>query len=107
MISSEYLGINRDKFIISSKVGDFTKLKGSSKVLAICKEMNASTYINPISGAHLYEKSFFESKGIQLEFLKPVVKELSEKESPVSILQYLITQKKSRISSQLTSGIIQ
>lgn len=63
------LGIET-KVVVSSDIGDFSKVKSVEKVLAICKSLNASEYLNPIGGVDLYDKSYFNDRGITLGFLK-------------------------------------
>ncbi|UHA75426.1 WbqC family protein [Paenibacillus sp. 481] len=56
--------------IVSSSIDVDPTLRGQDKVLAICKELNATTYINPIGGVDLYSKEDFAEKGIDLNFIK-------------------------------------
>jgi hypothetical protein len=64
-----YLGIQTSLLISSSIPIDHT-LKAESKVIAICKERQANTYLNPIGGTGLYDKDRFRNEGIDLRFLK-------------------------------------
>lgn len=57
-------------FIISSTIDIEHNSKGQEKVISICKERKAKTYINPIGGVGLYNKDAFKKEGINLEFLK-------------------------------------
>lgn len=68
---TKYLNIPSSRIIVSSDVGDFTRLKSQDKVLAICKEIEASHYLNPISGRHLYSEEVFKNNGLELEFFEP------------------------------------
>jgi hypothetical protein len=54
-------------------------LKGSDRVIDICKIENAKIYINPIGGEQLYSKDSFKRGGIDLYFLKT---------QPISYKQY-------------------
>lgn len=45
-------------------------LKGSDKILYLCKSVNASTYLNLPSGENLYDHAYFKKSGIDLMFLK-------------------------------------
>jgi hypothetical protein len=65
----EYLGIST-KIKISSEIPIDHELKGQDKVLALCKAVNADTYINTIGGAALYVKGNFRTQGIDLQFIK-------------------------------------
>ncbi|GLI08714.1 hypothetical protein YDYSG_47460 [Paenibacillus tyrfis] len=65
----------RTKIIISSSIDIDHSLRGQSKVLAICKQLNASTYINSIGGVDLYSKEVFAENEIELRFIrsKPII----------------------------------
>ena len=66
---STYLGINT-QFIYSSAVNKNNDLKAQSKIIEICKKLEAKNYINPIGGQELYNKKIFEHEKINLNFLK-------------------------------------
>jgi hypothetical protein len=68
-IINEYLEI-KTKMILSSSVNIDHSLKSKHKVIAICKEMNATTYINAIGGVDLYDKDEFLENKIFLNFIK-------------------------------------
>jgi len=72
-----YMGINTE-IAYSSTVYKNTHLKGPDRILDICKQENASQYINPIGGMELYEKSKFANEGIRLNFLKSVASPYSQ-----------------------------
>lgn len=55
---------------ISSHVPVNHSLKAEKRVLAICKQRNVKTYINPIGGIDLYSRAEFRKEGIELFFLK-------------------------------------
>lgn len=65
----EYLDINTP-IQISSELQISNDLKSAEKVKAICKALNADTYINPIGGIELYDKSDFLNDNLELFFLK-------------------------------------
>jgi hypothetical protein len=67
--TTNYLGIST-KFTFSSSLNIDHSLKSEEKVLAICKYLNATTYINPIGGLDLYSKTKFEQNLIELKFLR-------------------------------------
>lgn len=64
-----YLGINT-KILISSEIEKSNELKGQEKVIAICKELGATHYINSIGGQNLYSKNDFANSGISLSFIQ-------------------------------------
>lgn len=68
-IINSYLGIET-KIIVSSEVEIDHKLKSQDKVIAICKKLGASQYINAIGGVSLYSKEDFLKNEIKLNFIK-------------------------------------
>lgn len=56
--------------IISSDIPGHENLKAENKVIAICRQRNASEYINSIGGTELYNKENFKAAGIDLHFIK-------------------------------------
>ena len=73
----EYLNID-SSFEISSNIAKDNSLKGQSKIINICKTVNADRYINPIGGIELYDKNVFDSSGIELKFIKSHFKEYKQ-----------------------------
>ncbi len=65
----KYLGIDTE-FIVSSTLPIDHMLKAEDKVQAICKQLNADVYINPIGGLELYSREKFKENNIDLRFLK-------------------------------------
>ncbi|WP_073106265.1 WbqC family protein [Pollutimonas bauzanensis] len=55
---------------ISSDIAIDHSLKNKEKVLALCKAVNARTYVNPIGGIDLYSKETFEHENIELKFIQ-------------------------------------
>jgi hypothetical protein len=66
----DYIGITT-KLVKSSSIDIDHSLKSEKKVIAICKAMNAETYINAIGGIELYSSDSFSKEGIKLGFIKP------------------------------------
>jgi len=58
------------KLILSSAMADKNKMKGHERVINICKQFQASEYINLIGGQKLYSKEEFKSNDINLFFIK-------------------------------------
>lgn len=65
----DYLSI-KTKILVSSTLSVNHHLKAEEKVIAICKELHATTYINPIGGTELYSKEHFLKESIHLQFIK-------------------------------------
>jgi hypothetical protein len=58
------------KIVISSSIDIDHTLKAQDKVLAICKALRATSYINAAGGVDLYSKDVFRQHGIELGFIK-------------------------------------
>lgn len=65
----KFLEINTE-FVISSTLPIDHGLKSQDKVIAICRALNAATYINPSGGVELYSCEPFKQNSIELEFLQ-------------------------------------
>jgi WbqC-like protein family len=65
-----YLGIHTE---IDSSSGVYSNqhLSGKERVIDICLKEKAGAYINAQGGADLYNKEYFQSYNINLQFLKP------------------------------------
>lgn len=65
----QHLGIGT-RLVVSSAVPADHRLQGEEKVLAICAELGATTYINAIGGQGLYSKERFRDRRVELNFLR-------------------------------------
>ncbi len=65
----QYLEI-KTKVVISSSVKIDHSLKSQDKVLALCKYLEATHYMNPIGGINLYSNEVFKTNDLQLNFIK-------------------------------------
>jgi WbqC-like protein family len=63
----------------SSAVAIDPGLKAQDRVLALCRAVGATTYVNASGGAELYEAHAFRRRGIDLKFIQP---------GPVEYLQF-------------------
>lgn len=68
----KYLGINTN-IINSSTVFSNDDISGEKRVLDICKQVNASRYINVPGGRGLYNQVSFKQEKIKLNFIKPIL----------------------------------
>ena len=55
---------------VSSQIEKDNTLKGSEKIIEICKKMKATEYINAIGGKELYDKADFSKHNIDLHFIQ-------------------------------------
>jgi hypothetical protein len=67
----KYLSIETS-IVKSSSINIDHSLKGQDRVLAICKELQASEYINLPGGTSLYSKKRFSDSDIKLKFIYPL-----------------------------------
>ncbi len=57
------------KTIRSSSLNIDQNIKGQDRIIAICKKLGATTYVNSPGGKHLYDTSAFANNGVDLQFL--------------------------------------
>ena len=58
----------KSRLVVSSALGIPRQLKGQDRVIATCRALDATDYINPIGGIALYDKQAFNTEGIRLQF---------------------------------------
>jgi hypothetical protein len=102
-----YLDI-KTKICLSSEVSIDHELKSVDKVIALCKKLEATTYINPIGGLELYSRNVFEEQGIHLKFLKANSFEYDQFDPPfvpwLSILDVLMFNSPDVIKECITTN---
>jgi len=59
-------------FIRASELDINYSLSPQEKIISICKELNAESYVNLPGGRHLYDKTIFENANIELGFINPI-----------------------------------
>ena len=64
-----FLNINT-RIFVSSKIDKQPNLKAQDRVIDVCKNLQASVYINAIGGKSLYSQDTFKRNGIELKFLR-------------------------------------
>jgi hypothetical protein len=101
-----YLDI-KTEFIISSAIPIDHQLKSQDKVIAICKALHATHYINPIGGVELYSTEIFRQNNIELSFIKSDTieyKQFAGEFIPwLSIIDVMMFNSKERIQVYLQS----
>lgn len=58
------------RLLTSSRIEIAPGLVGQDRIIALCRKVGATTYINPIGGKDLYSPGAFEEAGIRLRFLR-------------------------------------
>ena len=101
---NNYLDINTE-IISSANKYKVNQLKGAEKVIQICKQENADTYINAINGRELYDKEMFKEQDISLFFIKSQAidyKQFKNEFTPnLSILDVLMFNSKEQVKEFL------
>lgn len=100
-----YLEIDT-KITKSSLINIDHNLKSQDKVVAICKKLNADTYVNAIGGQELYNIQDFNNKNLDLKFIKSSPLNYKQHKNEfipwLSIIDVLMFNKKSDIIKYLT-----
>ncbi|MDL5032864.1 WbqC family protein [Pelomonas sp. APW6] len=95
---------------VSSSVDADHELRGQERVLAICKALGATTYINPTGGVELYEPAAFAAQGIELKFLKSTLPTYPQGPHPhvpaLSIIDVLAFNDLPTIQDMLNRGFV-
>lgn len=93
---------------VSSTIPIDDGLRGHHKVLALCKAVGASRYINSIGGTELYARQDFRQQGIELQFLQPqlyVYPQFGQEFVPwLSILDVMMFNPREVVHSHVQSG---
>lgn len=93
--------------IVSSSIQIDLSLKGEEKVLAYCKALGATDYLNPIGGLELYSFQNFQKEGLDLGFLKstPVkYKQFTNEYIPwLSIIDVIMFNQKPEVQEMITN----
>ena len=108
-VINQYLEI-QTPITISSEIFAARGLKGKERVVRICKELGADTYINPQNGKSLYDKTDFEAQGLQLLFLEANLTEYHQSRLPflpgLSILDVMMWESESEVKSRILEDYV-
>lgn len=106
----QYLGLNK-KIFKSSELPIDNKLNGQDRIISICKELDATQYLNLSGGKVLYDRHLFNKNGVDLKFI--TTKEIfynqlgNEFISNLSIIDVLMNNSKNEIFELLTASVIE
>lgn len=105
----KYMDIKTEIFV-SSKIERNSGLKKEKRVIALCKTLEGTQYINPIGGTSLYEKCDFVNEGLTLNFIKPCINEYVQGPVPfvpnLSIIDVLMHNSQERIQEMLNEYVL-
>ena len=103
----EYLGI-RTPIIDSSSVPNDHSPRGQDKVLAICRVLDATSYVNAIGGTALYDHAEFNAQGLDLRFIQSENRSYQQFNHPfvawLSILDVLMFNPTERVRQWVENG---
>ncbi len=109
-VLTDHFGIET-KLTISSILKLNHELRSAEKVVAICKALAATEYINPIGGTELYNKEQFSKENLQLHFLKTdniVYKQFENEFIPfLSIVDIMMFNTKEEVRTMLNAYNLQ
>jgi hypothetical protein len=77
----------KTEFVVSSRCYGNNELSSQERILDICKQEGASTYINPQGGQTLYDTEAFNSADIDLRFI--VMRPLTYKQRTPGFVSFL------------------
>ena len=63
--------MNTEFKISSQNFSDSRGLEKADRLIEITKKLAGDTYVNPIGGTELYNKDYFNSQNIRLQFINP------------------------------------
>ncbi|MEO1614383.1 MAG: WbqC family protein [Planctomycetota bacterium] len=96
------------KLIRSSTIDIDHGLAGQSKVLAICKALEATEYVNAIGGRELYDPDVFDRRGVPIRFIQSSMLEYVQFNVPfipwLSILDVMMFNSMERTREMISGG---
>lgn len=102
---SNYLEIDTTFDFSSIRSPESKGMHKADRLIHICRDLEADKYINSIGGQGLYEKEYFQSKGIHLSFLDSYPEPYSQFNfdfvSNLSIIDILMFNKKTVVKEML------
>ncbi|MCC9602035.1 WbqC family protein [Stieleria sp. JC731] len=98
----------KTELIRSSEIAIDHQLRSQDKVIAICRALDATTYINAIGGQTLYASETFRQHGMDLRFIRSEDLQYSQFGQPfqawLSILDVLMFNSLDRVRSYIADG---
>ena len=68
-----YIGVSTHCVLSSEVAPESRGMHRADRLISITKKFGSSTYINSLGGKDLYDKTYFKSKDIELQFLDPKI----------------------------------
>ena len=108
-----YLEINTEVILQSKSslsINRHSKLKAGTWALEICKELNCTRYVNPVSGTSLFDCSTYHQNNIDIRFMKSRLQPYSQRRTGhipgLSIIDALLLHGKQYVVNELKSGYL-
>lgn len=105
-LAAQQLGL-RCEILQSSAVLPQSSLRGQDRIIALCRALGATEYVNPPGGKALYRSSDFRKNGIALHFLDPELTPYPQFGQPfvpgLSLIDALMFNGAQGVSQQLLS----
>lgn len=102
----EYLDIKKDFKVSSEQNYANNSLERADRLIDITKKEGSHQYVNAIGGMEIYNKEYFQSKGVSLQFLKPKLKTYKQATSTfvagLSIVDLLMYLPKDEVMSHIS-----
>ena len=96
------------KILVSSEIAIDHQLRSQEKVIALCRSLGATNYVNAINGLSLYSKNEFEVFNIDLSFIKSLPFEYPQNGGlfvpHLSIIDVLMFNDLENVKEQINSG---
>lgn len=105
---AEYLNIEKKFHYSSEAFSDLRGLERAERLIEIVNELAGHTYINMVGGNQLYSRGFFQSRGLELKFLQPQIREYAQNSSnfqpSLSIIDLLMNLSPEEVRQHLKLG---
>ena len=102
-----YLGLQRDFRYSSQEFGNTKGLDKADRLIEICHLLDVKDYINAIGGRDLYNKEYFQDRGINLMFIEPNIEEYPQSTSSflpgLSMIDVLMNNSKEKTVELLSN----
>lgn len=96
------------RLLKSSDIGGHQHLAGQARVISLCRELGATTYINAAGGTHLYDEETFTEAGIELRFLQHALPPYRQFGNPfcagLSVLDAMMFNDRTTLREQLSQA---
>lgn len=101
----QYIGLKKRWRVSSVDYPDTKGMNREDRLIEICKQEGITQYVNAIGGMDIYDKPYFRERGIDLNFLKPILNPYPQNSEPfvsgLSIIDIIMNHPPKFVRSQL------